>query len=137
MEDATPAESGELGADAADADAWDDVKRVKGMVEKPDPADAPSNFVAVGRYLLDRAIFDALRRIPRGKGGEYQLTDAIELLIQEGHPVHVVVHKGFRHDLGNPGGFIRACVDFGLRHPDYGEGLRDYMQQRLAQDEQA
>ena len=137
IEDATPAESGELGADAADADAWDDVKRVKGMVEKPDPADAPSNFVAVGRYLLDRAIFDALRRIPRGKGGEYQLTDAIELLIQEGHPVHVVVHKGFRHDLGNPGGFIRACVDFGLRHPDYGEGLRDYMQQRLAQDEQA
>lgn len=137
IEDATPAESGELGENAADADAWDDVKRVKGMVEKPDPADAPSNFVAVGRYLLDRAIFDALRRIPRGKGGEYQLTDAIELLIQEGHPVHVVVHKGFRHDLGNPGGFIRACVDFGLRHPDYGEGLREYMQQRLAQDEQA
>lgn len=137
IEDATLAESGELGENAADADAWDDVKRVKGMVEKPDPADAPSNFVAVGRYLLDRAIFDALRRIPRGKGGEYQLTDAIELLIQEGHPVHVVVHKGFRHDLGNPGGFIRACVDFGLRHPDYGEGLREYMQQRLAQDEQA
>lgn len=114
---------------------FSDVKRVKGMVEKPAPEDAPSNFVAVGRYVLDRAVFDALRRIPRGKGGEYQLTDAIELLIQEGHPVHVVVHQGFRHDLGNPGGFIRACVDFGLRNPDYGEGLREYLHQRLSQDE--
>lgn len=116
-------------------DNADDVKRVKGMVEKPDPEDAPSTYVAVGRYLLDRAIFDALRRIPRGKGGEYQLTDAIELLIQEGHPVHIVVHDGFRHDLGNPGGFIRACVDFGLRDPAYGEGLREYLKQRLEQED--
>lgn len=113
----------------------DDVKRVKGMVEKPDPAEAPSTYVAVGRYLLDRAIFDALRRIPRGKGGEYQLTDAIELLIREGHPVHIVVHDGFRHDLGNPGGFIRACVDFGLNDPTYGAGLREYLEERLAQED--
>ncbi|ALA67890.1 UTP--glucose-1-phosphate uridylyltransferase [Corynebacterium lactis] len=125
--------AGGEGAKGEDSPA--DVKRVRGMVEKPDPEDAPSNYVAVGRYLLDRAIFDALRRIPRGKGGEYQLTDAIELLIQEGHPVHVVVHDGFRHDLGNPGGFIRACVDFGLRHPDYGAGLRAYMEERLEQDQ--
>lgn len=113
----------------------EDVKPVRGMVEKPSPEDAPSNFVAVGRYLLDRAIFDALRQIPRGKGGEYQLTDAIELLIEQGHPVHVVVHQGFRHDLGNPGGFIRACVDYGLRHPDYGAGLRAYMEQRLREED--
>lgn len=119
--------------DNADEKLPSDVKRVKAMVEKPDPQDAPSNYVAVGRYLLDRAIFDALRRIPRGKGGEYQLTDAIKLLITEGHPVHIVVHQGFRHDLGNPGGFIRACVDFGLRHPDYGEGLRHYIEQRIKQ----
>lgn len=102
----------------------DDVKRVTGMVEKPDPQDAPSTFVATGRYLLDRAIFDALRRITPGKGGELQLTDAIELLIQEGHPVHILVHHGKRHDLGNPGGYIRACVDFGLDHPTYGPGLQ-------------
>lgn len=120
---------------AAPDDGWDDVRRVRGMVEKPDPAEAPSTFVAVGRYLLDRAIFDALRRIPRGKGGEYQLTDAIELLIGEGHPVHIVVHRGFRHDLGNPGGFIRACVDFGLRSPDYGAGLRSYLERRLSEED--
>lgn len=99
------------------------VKRVRGMVEKPAPEDAPSTLVATGRYLLDRGIFDALRRITPGKGGELQLTDAIELMIQEGHPVHVVVHEGKRHDLGNPGGYIPANVDFGLRDEKYGPAL--------------
>ena len=73
--------------------------------------------MATGRYLLDRAIFGALRRITPGKGRELQLTDAIVLLISEGRPVHVVVHDGIRHDLGNPAGFIPASVEFGLRHP--------------------
>lgn len=68
------------------------VKKVVGMVEKPAAEEAPSNLVATGRYLLDRAIFDALRRIKPGKGGELQLTDAIDLLITEGHPAHVLVH---------------------------------------------
>ena len=99
------------------------VKKVVGMVEKPEVEEAPSNLVATGRYLLDRKIFDALGRIEPGKGGELQLTDAIELLIKEGEPVHVVVHKGKRHDLGNPGGFIPANVDIGLRHPQYGRAL--------------
>ena len=101
----------------------DRVKKVLGMVEKPAAEDAPSNLVATGRYLLDRAIFGALRRITPGKGGELQLTDAIDLLISEGHPVHVVVHNGIRHDLGNPAGFIPASVEFGLRHPKYGPAL--------------
>ena len=79
-----------------------DVLKVVGMVEKPAVEDAPSTFAAAGRYLLDRAIFDALRRIEPGAGGELQLTDAIALLISEGHPVHVVVHRGTRHDLGQP-----------------------------------
>lgn len=109
----------------------EDVKRVRGMVEKPDPADAPSNFVATGRYLLDRAIFDALRRITPGKGGELQLTDAIDLLIAEGHPVHVVIHRGKRHDLGNPGGYIPAVVDFGLRDAKYGPALRKAIEEIL------
>ncbi|GGO15883.1 UDP-glucose pyrophosphorylase [Corynebacterium marinum] len=115
----------------------DKVKRVVGMVEKPDPADAPSTFVATGRYLLDRGIFDALRRIKPGKGGEIQLTDAIELMIREGHPVHIVVHEGKRHDLGNPAGYIPACVDFGLSHPTYGPGLRRAITAILAEHEAA
>ncbi|MCY7341436.1 MAG: UTP--glucose-1-phosphate uridylyltransferase [Pseudonocardia sp.] len=108
-----------------------DVKRVHGMVEKPDPDAAPSTFAAAGRYLLDRAIFDALDRITPGAGGELQLTDAVALLIEEGHPVHVVVHRGARHDLGNPGGYVRAFVDFALQHPDYGPDLRAWLAARL------
>ncbi|WIM68424.1 UTP--glucose-1-phosphate uridylyltransferase [Corynebacterium breve] len=108
------------------------VKRVRGMVEKPDPADAPSTLVAAGRYLLDREIFEALRRIKPGKGGELQLTDAIELMIQEGHPVHIVVHSGKRHDLGNPAGYIPANLDFGLRHPQYGPAIYKAAKQILA-----
>ncbi|GGN26957.1 UTP--glucose-1-phosphate uridylyltransferase [Lentzea pudingi] len=109
----------------------DDVKQVVGMVEKPKPEDAPSTFAAAGRYLLDRAIFDALKRITPGAGGELQLTDAIALLINEGHPVHVVVHRGGRHDLGNPAGFLRAAVDFALETPEYGPDLREWLRERL------
>lgn len=113
------------------------VKRVVGMVEKPEPEDAPSTFVATGRYLLDRGIFDALKRIKPGKGGEIQLTDAIELMIREGHPVHIVVHQGKRHDLGNPAGYIPACVDFGLAHPKYGPALKRMITEILAEHEAA
>ena len=109
----------------------EDVKQVVGMVEKPKPADAPSTFAAAGRYLLDRAIFDAIKRITPGAGGELQITDAIAMLINEGHPVHVVVHRGGRHDLGNPGGFLRAAVDFALDHPEYGADLRSWLEGRI------
>lgn len=73
--------------------------------------------------LLDQAIFGTLRRITPGRGRELQLTDAIALLISEGHLVHVVVHNGIRHDLGNPAGFIPDSVKFGLLHPKYGPAL--------------
>ncbi|MBB3663589.1 MULTISPECIES: UTP--glucose-1-phosphate uridylyltransferase [Prauserella salsuginis group] len=116
--------------DVSDTDDGD-VKRVHGMVEKPAPEDAPSTYAAAGRYLLDRAIFDALERIGPGSGGELQLTDAVALLIEQGHPVHVVVHRGHRHDLGNPGGFLRAAVDFALADDDYGPALRDWLKQRI------
>jgi UTP--glucose-1-phosphate uridylyltransferase len=109
----------------------DDVKQVVGMVEKPRAEDAPSTFAAAGRYLLDRAIFDAIKRITPGAGGELQITDAIAMLINEGHPVHVVVHRGGRHDLGNPGGFLRAAVDFALDHPEYGADLRTWLEGRI------
>ena len=107
------------------------VLRVKGMVEKPHPDDAPSPYAAAGRYVLDRAIFDALRRTPRDASGEVQLTDAVALLISEGHPVHVVVHRGSRHDLGNPGGYLKAAVDFALERDDYGPALRHWLIERL------
>jgi UTP--glucose-1-phosphate uridylyltransferase len=111
-----------------------DVKVVRDMVEKPSAEDAPSTFATAGRYLLDRQIFDALKRISPGAGGELQLTDAVALLISEGHPVHVVVHRGGRHDLGNPSGYARAYVDFMLADPGYGPDLREWLRERLAWD---
>jgi UTP--glucose-1-phosphate uridylyltransferase len=117
--------------DVAETDT-PDVLRVKAMVEKPAVEDAPSTFIAAGRYLLDRAIFGALKRITPGAGGELQLTDAVALLIAEGHPVHVLVHRGQRHDLGNPGGFLRAAIDFALRDEGYGPELREWLRDRLA-----
>src|SRR5689334_22309352 len=96
--------------DVTDTDD-DDVKRVHGMVEKPAAEDAPSTFAAAG--------------------GELQLTDAVALLINEGHPVHVVVHRGGRHDLGNPGGYVRAFVDYALNDPQYGPDLRAWLTDRL------
>lgn len=113
-----------------------DVLRVRGMVEKPKASEAPSLYAAAGRYILDRAIFDALRRVERGAGGEIQLTDAVALLIAEGHPVHVVVHRGTRHDLGNPGGYLKAAVDFALGRDDYGPDLRRWLMARLGMTEQ-
>ncbi|MGE2723470.1 UTP--glucose-1-phosphate uridylyltransferase [Mycolicibacterium pulveris] len=113
-----------------------DVLRVKGMVEKPKAEDAPSPYAAAGRYILDRAIFDAIKRVSPGAGGEIQLTDAIALLIGEGHPVHVVVHHGSRHDLGNPGGYLKAAVDFALQRDDYGPELRRWLVERLGLAEQ-
>ncbi|GAA4396222.1 UTP--glucose-1-phosphate uridylyltransferase [Tsukamurella soli] len=108
-----------------------DVLKVNGMVEKPKAEDAPSNYAAAGRYLLDRAVFDAIRRVGKGAGGEIQLTDAIALMIAEGHPVHVVVHRGTRHDLGNPGGYLKAAVDLALDRDDYGPDLRAWLEKRL------
>lgn len=123
----------EATGDPADGEMPDaDVLRVTGMVEKPNREDAPSNLAAAGRYLLDRVVFDALRQITPGAGGELQLTDAIADLIASGHPVHVVVHRGHRHDLGNPGGYLKAAVDFALDSDEYGPALREWLEWRLA-----
>ncbi|MBV8541238.1 MAG: UTP--glucose-1-phosphate uridylyltransferase, partial [Pseudonocardiales bacterium] len=111
-----------------------DVRRVRGMVEKPAPEAAPSTLAAAGRYLLDRAVFDALRRIVPGAGGELQLTDAVALLIDEDHPVHVVVHHGERHDLGTPAGLLRASVDFALADSDVGPELRRWLRDRVERE---
>ena len=111
-----------------------DVKRVRGMVEKPAPDRAPSTLAAAGRYLLDRAVFDALHRIESGAGGELQLTDAVAVLIDEGHPVHVVVHRGERHDLGTPAGLLRASVDFALSDPDIGPDLLVWLRERVERE---
>src|SRR5882672_4864644 len=102
-------------------------QRVTRIVEKPQPKDAPSNLAVVGRYILTPTIFAKLERTQRGAGGEIQLTDGIASLLLD-EPVHVLPFQGVRYDCGSKIGYLRAMVEYGLRHPDLGEGFRAYLQ---------
>jgi UTP--glucose-1-phosphate uridylyltransferase len=96
--------------------------RVRGLVEKPAPADAPSNLAVIGRYVFSPAIFDALARTEPGVGGEIQLTDAVANLLDE-EPVHGVVFTHGRYDIGQKLDFLRANIELALERPDLGPGL--------------
>ena len=96
------------------------VYRIKGLVEKPDPASAPSNLAIMGRYILSPSIFEHLKMLKPGKGGEYQLTDAIASML-ETEQVYGAVYKGVRLDCGVREGWIRATVAKALEDP----ALRD------------
>lgn len=95
-----------------------DVVRVTGLVEKPAAEDAPSNLILIGRYVLPSAIFDAIRKTKPGRGGEIQLTDAMEMLLKDGMPVHGIVFDGTRHDTGEPEGYLRTIVELASRRSD-------------------
>jgi UTP--glucose-1-phosphate uridylyltransferase len=96
--------------------------RVRGVVEKPAPADAPSNLAVIGRYVFSPEIYDALDRTEPGVGGELQLTDAVAHLIGE-YPVHGVVFSEGRYDIGQKLDFLRANVELALARPDLGPDL--------------
>ena len=81
--------------------------RIESLVEKPSPGAAPSRLAIAARYLLTPAIFDCLERTPIGKAGEVQLTDALRLLLER-EPIHGVILRGTRHDIGNPIDWLRA-----------------------------
>ena len=100
--------------------------RVNRVVEKPRPEDAPSNMAIIGRYVLTPKIFDKLEQTPRGAGGEIQLTDAIEALMEE-QPVHGYVFEGTRYDAGTTMGWLKASVELALARPDLGPEFGDYL----------
>ena len=104
------------------------------LVEKPEPEDAPSDLGIVGRYVFPAQIFEAIRRTPPGAKGEVQITDAMDLLRREGVPAHALEFEGARYDVGNPLGHMRASIEFGLRRPDIGPGLRTLLRQALGAD---
>ena len=101
-------------------------QRVTRIVEKPKPEDAPSNLAVVGRYILTPAIFEKLAKTQRGAGGEIQLTDGIASLMND-EPVHVLPFSGIRYDCGSKIGYLRATVEYALRHKDLGEGFKAYL----------
>jgi UTP--glucose-1-phosphate uridylyltransferase len=97
--------------------------RARAVVEKPDPAAAPSSLTIVGRYIIQPEVFHHLDRGERGRGGEIQLTDALERLIDQGQVLHGLRFEGRRFDCGDKLGFLEATIALGLRHPQLGPEL--------------
>lgn len=106
------------------------VYRVKGLVEKPDPKDAPSNLAVIGRYVLSPSIFKHLKDIKRGRGGEYQLTDAIASMLRD-EPVYALLYKGRRLDCGVREGWIKATLIKALQNPDLRKIVIDTIEKEL------
>lgn len=102
------------------------ISNVDNIVEKPKPADAPSNLAVVGRYILTPRIFDLLENTPRGTGNEIQLTDGIAALLNE-EQVLAYEFSGRRHDCGSKLGYLIATVEYGARHPELGEEFQAYL----------
>jgi len=104
------------------------VQRMTGIVEKPAPEKAPTTQAVVGRYVLTPQIFEHLRNVQPGAGGEIQLTDAIASLLKE-EAVLAYQFEGTRYDCGSKLGYMQAQVAFGLKHPDVGAEFAAYLKQ--------
>jgi UTP--glucose-1-phosphate uridylyltransferase len=104
----------------------DRLARVIGVVEKPSAQEAPSNLAAIGRYVLTPEIFDCIRAVEPGVGGEVQLTDAINLLAQD-QAVYAWVFEGGRFDVGNKLDYLKATIELAVDREDIGTDLRTYL----------
>ena len=102
---------------------------VRGLVEKPSPADAPSRLAVVGRYILQPEVMDVLGRGERGAGGEIQLTDAMARLIGN-QPFHALKVDAIRHDCGDKAGFVLANLALALERPDLAPKIEEYLKNR-------
>lgn len=106
------------------------IYEIMGLVEKPAPEEAPSLLGIVGRYILTPRIFDILEHTIPGKGGEIQLTDALNTLLQY-EKLYACELDGIRHDAGTPIGWLKANIALGLKHNGMGLEIKEYMQQML------
>jgi len=118
---------GIVGGERAQQAPWGErLLRVRTLVEKPKPADAPSNLGITGRYVLPPEIFDCLERTKPGAGGEIQLTDALRLLAQE-KGLWAYIYEGISYDAGDKLGFLKATVQIALQNEELGEAFRGYL----------
>lgn len=136
VQDVPPAETksyGIVGTKAGSSLAGNDqrLEEVTHMVEKPKEGDAPSTLAVVGRYILTGAVFDRLRNIEPGSGGELQLTDGIVALMKD-EPVLAYRFDGVRYDCGSKIGYLKAMVELGLKHHEVGAEFRGYLAGLLA-----
>ena len=125
VEDVLPSETASYGiVDAFPIEA--NLLQLKGIVEKPQPEDAPSTLAVVGRYVLSSKIFDCLEKVKPGKGGEIQLTDGIAMLMQQ-EKVLAYRFEGKRYDCGSKIGFMQANVELALKHPEISQHFSEYL----------
>ncbi|MFZ2205830.1 MAG: UTP--glucose-1-phosphate uridylyltransferase [Microgenomates group bacterium] len=104
------------------------VHKIKKIVEKPEPDEAPSNIATHGGYILPPDIFSALKRLTPGKGGEIWLTDAINLLKNEGIPVYtVVIENGRYYDTGNKFEYLKTVIEFALQHDETKDEFKKFL----------
>ena len=113
-----------------------DVVRITGMVEKPDPSEAPSNLAVIGRYVLHPRVFDVLAETKPGRGGEIQLTDALQDLAADpssaGGGVFGLVFSGRRYDTGDRLDYLKAVVQLASERSDLGPDLRAWLREFTA-----
>ena len=103
-----------------------DIYKVEDMIEKPSPAEAPSNLAILGRYIITPEIFDILENTPPGKGGEIQLTDALKTMLDK-RAVYGYDFEGKRYDVGNKMGFLKTTVELALAREDLGPEFKQYL----------
>ena len=101
--------------------------RVKGIVEKPKPEEAPSTAVAVGKYIITREVFEVLGTMESGKSGEIRLDDAFDILLQQDRPLYGRMLEGEWLDTGDKFNFLKTTIHYGLKHPEVGEKLKSYL----------
>ena len=104
----------------------DRLYRIRNLVEKPKPSDAPSNLAIIGRYVLTPEIFDSIESVEPGSGGEIQLTDSLKHLLRN-RPIYGYKFEGKRYDAGDKLGFLKATVEFALNRYDLGSEFREYL----------
>ena len=104
----------------------DRLYRIRNLVEKPKPQDAPSNLAIIGRYVLTPEVFHSLETIEPGSGGELQLTDGLRHTLRS-RPIYGYRFEGTRYDAGDKLGFLKATVEFALKRHDLGEQFREYL----------
>ncbi|MFF3334921.1 UTP--glucose-1-phosphate uridylyltransferase GalU [Streptomyces sp. NPDC002888] len=119
------------GCAAVEPTAEEGVVRVTGLVEKPSRENAPSAYAVIGRYVLDPAVFGVLDRTPPGRGGEIQLTDALQELAA-GDTVHGVVFTGLRYDTGDKADYLRTVVRLACERPDLGPEFIAWLKEFVA-----
>jgi UTP--glucose-1-phosphate uridylyltransferase len=127
--------------DNASQDGGDgSVVRVTGLVEKPDPADAPSNLAVIGRYILDPSIFESLAKTPPGRANEIQLTDALQeraASSEAGGGVHGVIFRGRRYDTGDRLDYLKAVVRLAVGHIELGSDFSSWLTEFVAEQDSA